>query len=624
MAVNGNKLQVTELDFLDIKENLKTFLKGQSDFSDYDFEGSGLSTLVDLLAYNTHYLAMNANFAANEMFLDSASLRSSVVSHAKTLGYTPRSARAPVAYLDVTVNNSTLTSATLEKGTRFNTSVDGNTYSFVANQSLTQTPINGILRFSNVPVYEGTLITTRYTVSTSDLSQKFMLTDNRADTTTLQVSVQNSSSDATTTTYTLATDITQVTDESNVYFLQEVEDGKFEVYFGDGVIGRSLSDGNIVILEYIVTNKTESNSASRFSFTGTISGETNITVATVIAASGGADAETIQSIKFNAPLDYASQGRAVTAKDYQTIVPQVYPAAQAVQVWGGEDNDPPEYGKVYISIKPTAGITLTAAQKSTIESSLDGYNIASVRPTVVDPEITSLVLGTTFKYDSKSTTKTASDLETIVRNVVTTYNSSDLSRFDGIFRYSKLSRLIDNADPSILSNITTVRMRKSLTPVLNTVETYTLKFNNAFFYPLAEVLSVARPITHPGGVQVVTSSGFTVNGSTEVFYLEDNGAGYLSRFYLTGGTTKTYVDQTAGTINYTTGKITLDAITITGTANSDGTITFTAKPESNDVVPVRNQLVEIDFVNSTFTASVDTITSGGSNAGTGYTTASSN
>ena len=620
----AEKLQITELDFLDIKNNLKTFLRGQSEFTDYDFEGSGLSTLVDLLAYNTHYLAMNANFAANEMFLDSASLRSSVVSHAKTLGYTPRSARAPVAYLDITVNNTVLTSATLEKGTRFTTSVDGDTYSFVANQSLTATPINDILRFSNVPVYEGTLITTRYTVNTADLNQRFLLTDNRADTTTLQVSVQTSSSDATTATYTLATDITQVSDTSEVYFLQEVEDGKFEVYFGDGVVGKALSNGNIVILEYVVTNKANANSASRFSFTGTISGETNITIATVAAASGGAEPETISSIKFNAPLDYASQGRAVTAKDYQTIVPQVYPAAQAVQVWGGEDNDPPEYGKVYISIKPTQGITLTAAQKATIEASLDDYNIASVRPTVVDPEVTDLILTTTFKYDSKSTTKTASDLETIVYNVISAYNTSDLSRFDGIFRFSKLARLIDNADPSILSNITTVRMRKALTPVLNTDETYTLNFNNAFFYPLAEVLSVARPITHPGGVQVVTTSGFTVSGSSETFFLEDNGAGYLSRFFLTGGTTKNYVDQTAGTIDYTTGKVVLTAINITGTSNADGTITFTAKPESNDVVPVRNQLIEIDLVNTTITGQVDTITSGGSSAGTGYTTASSN
>jgi hypothetical protein len=435
--------------------------------------------------------------------------------------------------------------------------------------------------------------------------------------------VQNSSSDSETTTYTLATDITQVTDESNVYFLQEVENGQFEVYFGDGVVGRGLSDGNIVILEYIVTNKGNANSASSFTPPGSIGSSTNNSVATVSAASGGAEPESIESIKLNAPLDFASQGRAVTTQDYKTIVPQVYPASQSVQVWGGEDNDPPEYGKVYISIKPTSGITLTEAQKEVIANDLDEYNIASVRPEIVDPETTKLRLTTTIKFDSKSTTKTASDIVTLVDTTMRNYNTNDLQVFDGIFRYSKLSRLIDATDSSILSNITTVRMTKDVTPTLNTVANYTIKFNNEIYYPLAEQLTVGRPISHPSGVQVLTSSGFTVAGSTDTFFFEDNGAGYIQRFSLTGGTTKNYVDLAAGTINYTTGTVVLDPIEITGTENSDGTITIIAKPESNDIVPVRNQLVEIDFTNTSITAEVDTITSGGSTAGTNYTTASS-
>ena len=330
----ATKLQVTELDFDDIKNNLKTYMKNQTEFTDYNFEGSGLSTIIDLLAYNTHYLAMNANMAVNESFLDTATLRSSVVSHAKTLGYTPRSARAPVAYVDVTLNSFTGGSATISKGTKFTTKVNDSTYGFVVNAAQTVSPVNGITRFVNLPIYEGTLVTAKYTVDSANLDKKYMVTDARADTTTLKVSVQNSVSDATLTTYTLATDISQVTKTSDVYFLQEVEDGKFEVYFGDGVVGSKPTDGNIVILEYIVTNKDKANGASVFSGTS-VGGESDITVATLVSASGGAEPETIESIKYNAPLDYSSQGRAVTTQDYKTIVPQVYADTKAIQVWGG-------------------------------------------------------------------------------------------------------------------------------------------------------------------------------------------------------------------------------------------------------------------------------------------------
>jgi hypothetical protein len=264
----ATKLQVTELDFDDIKTNLKTYMKNQTEFSDYNFEGSGLSTLIDLLAYNTHYLGMNANMAINEAFLDTATLRSSVVSHAKTLGYTPRSARAPVAYIDILVNDTnTLGSVTLPKGTKFTTQISDTTYGFIVNEDITTTKINDIVRFQNVPIYEGTLVTAKYTVDNSDLEKRFLVTDDRADTTTLKVSVQNSAADLTTTIYTLATDISQVTATSNVYFLQEIEDGKFEVYFGDDVVGKKPTDGNIIILEYIVTNKGAANGAKTFSGT---------------------------------------------------------------------------------------------------------------------------------------------------------------------------------------------------------------------------------------------------------------------------------------------------------------------------------------------------------------------
>ena len=605
----ATKLQVTELDFDDIKSNLKTYMKNQTEFTDYNFEGSALSTLIDLLAYNTHYLGMNANMAVNEAFLDTATLRSSVVSHAKTLGYTPRSARAPVAYLNVTLNNSTLTSATIAKGTKFTTQVDGTTYSFVCNATQTITPVNSVLRFNNLPVYEGTLVTAKYTVDSSNIEKKYMMTDNRGDTTTLKVSVQNSAADLTTTTYNLATDITQVTATSNVYFLQEVDDGKYEVYFGDNVVGTKPTDGNIIILEYVVTNKDKSNGAKTFSGTS-VAGETNITIATVSASSGGSEPETIQSIKYNAPLDYASQGRAVTTEDYKVIIPKVFADTKAVQVWGGEDNNPPIYGQVFVSIKTISGINLTQAQKDVITTSLDKYNIASVRPTIVDPEITTIKLNTTFKYSANVTTKSGTELETLVRSTLNTYNTSDLEKFDGIFRFSKMSRLIDDTDVSILSNISTVRIQKTIAPQLNTLQRYTIDFANPLYNP------------HSGHATIVSSTGFKLIGSTLEMFMDDDGMGNLRAYSLTGGTTKTYLDTNIGSVNYSTGVITINSLNITSSTETAG-VTVTAQPSSNDIVPVRNQLIEIDFANANITGQNDTIESGGSSAGTDYATSSS-
>ena len=608
----ATKLQVTELDFDDIKDNLKTYMKNQTEFSDYNFEGSGLSTIIDLLAYNTHYLGMNANMALNEAYLDTATLRSSVVSHAKTLGYTPRSARAPVAYLEVTINNSNLTSITVDKGTKFTTQVDGTTYAFVVNATRSATPVNGILRFSNLEVYEGTLVTAKYTVDNNDIEKKYMLTDNRADTTTLKVSVQNSASDVSTTTYTLASDISQVTATSNVYFLQENEDGKFEVYFGDDVVGKKPTDGNIVILEYVVTNKEKANGASTFSGTS-VGGETDITIATTSAASGGAEPETIQSIKYNAPLDFASQGRAVTTDDYKVIVPKVFADTQAVQIWGGEDNDPPVYGQVFISIKTNSGINLTQSQKDTIASSLDKFNIASVRPSIVDPETTKIKLTTSFKFNSNVTNKTTSDLETLVRKTITDYNSSSLLKFDGIFRFSKLTGLIDDTDPSILSNITTLRIQKTIVPVLNTVSKYNLAFSNALYNPHSGHNSVMGGIT--------TSTGFFIAGKTVEHFIDDDGNGNLRAYSLTGGTTRTYLETNIGTINYATGLLSITDLNVTSSTETSG-ITVTVTPSSNDIVPVRSQLLEIDSATLRVTGESDTIESGGSSAGTGYSTSS--
>ena len=371
---NNQKLEITGLDFDTIKDNLKTYMKNQKQFLDYDFEGSGINALLDVLAYNTHYLGFHANMLANEMFIDSAQLRSSVVSHAKTLGYVPRSVRAPKANVNVTLNDRALATATMNAGQVFTTTIDNVEYQFVtvADFSATQTGTN--LVFSDIPIYEGTYVTTRYTVATSDVNQRFQITSNQADTTTLSVQVQNSSSDSTTETYNLATDITQLTGSSVVYFLQEVEDGLFEVYFGDGVVSKAVSDGNIVILKYVVTNIAEANGAFSFTNSGAIDTVTDVTTTTMAAASGGAAAESTQSIKLSAPLDYASQGRCVTTNDYKVYVQKFYPQATAVQIFGGENGSfdsslgvvsTPDYGKVFISVRNNLGTNLTTDEKAT-------------------------------------------------------------------------------------------------------------------------------------------------------------------------------------------------------------------------------------------------------------------
>ena len=614
----SNKLTVSDLDFDRIKDNLKTFLRNQAEFSDYDFEGSGFSILLDLLAYNTHYLGFNANMLANEMYLDSADIRKNIVSIAKMLGYTPTSAKAPTASIDILINNASGASVTMDKGTVFTTSVAGTSYQFVTNASHTLTPLNGVYRFSSIPIYEGTLTTFKYTVNTSDPDQRFIIPSPNADTTTLRVQVQNSSSDSTTATYTLATGFTSLDSTSRVYFLQEVEDGKFEVYFGDGVVGRALSDGNIVILEYVVTNKTEANGASTFALSGAIETFSDVTITTVSSAQGGAEPQSKESIRFNAPLQYARQDRAVTTGDYETLVQELYPNAQSVSAWGGEDDETPVYGVIKIAIKAASGSTLTDATKQSIVAQLKKFNVASVRPQIVDPEITKILLTSTIKYDEKATTKTADTLESEVLTAISNYNTNTLSKFDGIFRHSKVTGLIDDVDTSILSNVTTLKIRKTFTPTIGSSTRYDIYFRNGIFNPHTG---------HKSGTGgVITTSGFKVTGdTTNVYYLDDDGSGNIRRYYFVGSV-RTYVNNSQGTVNYTTGQITINSLDIASIENIRGAsstvIEVTVEPASYDIVPVRDQILEIDTANSTITVEADTFVGGAADAGVGYTVTS--
>ena len=615
MATNSKgRIEITDLDFDSVKANFKTFLSQQNSFTDYNFEGSGMSVLMDLLAYNTHYLAFHANMLANEMFIDTALTRSSAVSHAKALGYIPSSTKSANATIDVTVRGVPLSqkSVVMAAGTIFTTTVNDVSYQFVTIGDHTATSDTGIFMFTDIKIYEGTRIRYTYTVDSSNLEQQFVIPSSAVDTGTVVVSVQTSSSDVTTEVYTLNTDYAVLDSTSLKYFLQEIEDGKYEVYFGDGVNGKKPIDGNIVILDYVVTNGSVADGATAFTASSTVGGYSNVNVTTTSSAAGGGDAESVDSIKFNAPLKYAAQGRAVTPDDYKAIVPTVYTNIKSIQCWGGEDNDPPIYGKVYVAIRPNTGTSLTTTTKNSIVTNLKKYNVASIVPEIVDAEILYLVLGVTAKYNSTVTEKSKSDIQALVETTVSSFNTNNLQKFDSVFRHSKLLKDVDETDTSILSSTATLKLKRIVTPTLNAITKYTIAFNNAAYHPAASWAQT-----------VVESTGFYLSGNTNEQFIDDDGSGNIRTFYLLGGTTKTITNAAAGTVNYGTGEVVLTSFNITSVTNSSGTIDITIKPDSNDIIPVRQQVIEIDTVATTVTAEVDDFATGSATAGVGYSTSSS-
>jgi hypothetical protein len=572
--------------------------------------------LLDVLAYNTHYNAVYANVLANEMFLDSADIRNSIVSHAKHVGYTPRSATSPIAKLNVVVSDLSGSSATAARGTTFTTTVDGTSYNYVVKDDTTINPVSGVYTFSELPVYEGTLVNNKYTVDVSNADQRFLIKNKFADTTTLQVTVQNSSSDTTTVTYTKSTDLADVSSTSTVYYLEGVEDEQYEVIFGDGVLGKSLSTGNIVTLSYIVTSGTGSNGATSFTLSGNIAGSSSATITTASNSSGGSEPETPDSIRFNAPRQYASQNRAVTTKDYEARVKTIFPNAKSVQVWGGEDNNTPVYGRVYISINPKSGVSVTESNKADIITQLKDFNVASITPVIEDPETTFIQLNVVVKYDQKATTKAPDTIKSLVQNTITTYNENNLQQFDQMFRHSKFIETINKVDTAILSNITTVKLHKSFTATTTGTTTYTIGFNNAFYNP------------HSGhnasGGGILVSTGFKVSGdTTNEYFLDEDGQGNVRLYYITAGV-RTYTNSTQGTIDYTNGTIVLNSLHISSVSNINGStstaVRLTIVPNSVDIKPVRNQVIEIDETNTTTTVTADDFDT---TSGIGYTTSTS-
>jgi hypothetical protein len=601
--MNNKKINTGELDFDAIKTNLKTFLQGQSQFSDYDFEGSGLTILLDVLAYNTHYNNLYRNLAINEAFLDSASKRNNVVSLAKSLGYIPRSVTAPTAKVNLRVYNTSSTPGvlTLPKYTSFSTTIDGDQYNFYTIEDVTTTLSGGEYLFQNLEIKEGVPILFNYTVANGVV---YTIPNINCDLSTLKVRVKDTSLSVNSTPYVLATSILNVDSDSKIYFIKEIEDQLYELEFGDGTLGKSLEVGNVVGLEYLVTNAGSANKAKSFTYQGSSLLGGTVQVTTIQAASGGEDIEDIESIRFNAPKYFASQNRAVNSDDYSTLILSKYSNARSVNVWGGEDNDPPVYGKVFVCIKPVSASALTQIEKEAIKRDIiNTRKVMSVIPEIVDPKNINVEVTSSVYYNPNLTTRSITDLKSVITQVIQDYNTNNLEKFGAGYRSSQLSRLIDVSDNSIVSNVTTIKLQYPVTPAFDTNAKYEITLGN--------------PISDSGD-QNILSSGFTILGSDDIVYIEDS-AGILRLFKYSSNNNKIILNN-IGTVNYTTGNITITALNITSVVED---LVLIIKPESYDVMSVRDQIVQIPDELITVNIIVDNVSLGNSEGGSNYTFTSS-
>ena len=591
--------QVANLDFEDIKSALKDYLRATSDFTDYDFEGSALATLLDTLAYNTYYTAFNTNMVVNELFIDSATLRDNVVAIAKQLGYRPKSATSPVAYISFTVtysNPTTDTELLLRKGTGFVANYDNTLYQYVVLNNAKGQVSNDVATFTNVPVYEGTLLTNTFTVNTALKNQKFVLDNSNIDTNTIEVKVFPTGGSLS-ETYQVSDNILGIDGNSKVVFLDEIEDERYELILGDGVLGKKLENGTRVEVSYMKTNGSDSNGVKSFIFSGVLENpngvspqNTTTSITSVIPSAGGEEIEATSRIKFNAPKSYGAQNRAVTAQDYGAIVRNIYPATSDIIIFGGEDQVPPEFGKVFISLKPTDAAFLTTLTKKDITDKLKQYMVASVQPVIVDPSILYVELSSKIFYNGQSTDQTPAQIRDKVIGSVQSYlDTSDTEKFNGKFRYSKVVGVIDDTDRAINSNLTSVMMRKDFYPQLNSTFYYEVCFQNAFDEDCDD------PVLSSTGFRVTEYPNFDV-------YVEDR-AGKIVLYRLDSVTgEKVVLDSDIGDIDYVTGELKMYALTIIRGTYFDNRISLRVRPLSNDIKALREVYLDVDVANSSFTA----------------------
>ena len=591
--------QVANLDFENIKTSLKEYLRSQNDFTDYDFEGSALATLIDTLAYNTYYTAFNTNMVVNELFIDSATLRDNVVALAKQLGYRPKSATSPTAYISFTVtytNATTDKELTLQEGTGFISNYDNVIYNYVVTSDVKAQVINNVATFVNVPIREGTVLSSTFVVNTASKSQRFILDNTSIDSNTVKVTVYPGGGTFN-EPYLLADNILGVDGTSKVFFLDEIEDERYEILMGDGVLGKKLDNNSRIDVSYLTTSGPASNGVKAFVFSGVIENENGVSpnaftvnITSTTPASGGEEIETTQKIKYTAPKAYGTQNRAVTANDYEAIVRQVYPATSDIIIFGGEDQDPPEYGKVFISLKPTDASYLTSLTKSQIIADLKKYVIASVEPKIVDPSILFVEITSKIYYNSGMTDQTPANIRDKVIGGVQSYlDTSDTEKFNGKFRYSKMVGVIDDTDVSINSNLTSVTMRKDFYPQLNSTFYYEVCFQNAFDEDCDD------PVLSSTGFRVTEYPNFDV-------YVEDRDKKIV--LYRLDSVTgeKVVLDSDIGDIDYVKGELKMYALTIIKGSFFDNRISLRVKPLSNDIKAMREVYLDVDVPNSSFTA----------------------
>ncbi len=627
-------INFTSLDFEQIKNLLKEYLKAKSDFTDFDFEGSNLSTMLDVLSYNTYITSYNANMVANEVFIDSATLRENVVSLAKNIGYLPRSRKASKAVISFTVDAEDISpppsTLTLKKGPVAISSagISGQSFVYSIVDDITVPVVNGIARFDNITIYEGSLLRKTYTYSARSVQQRFLLPNVGVDTDLISVKVSTSSESTASTTYRAYVDILNLKD-SNVFYIQEAANEQYEIFFGDGVFGNKLEEGNFIDINYIISHGSDANGIGSFSFTGSLyyirnGQEYNATqgISLISAAGqsfGGDSIESIESVRKYAPKIYGTQNRAVTAQDYEVLIPnKIYPNTESISVFGGEEVVPPQYGKVFISIKPRTGDFLSNLAKQEIKQKLKKFAVAGIVPEILDLKYLYIEVDSKIYYNSSKGDKL--EISTIVQNNVEKYSgSSELNRYGSRFKYSKFLNIIDNSHEAITSNITTLHIRRDLRPVLNSLAEYAIGFGNEFY------------VKSTDGFNLKTS-GFKVEGISSMVYISDlpdpdqkSGSLFLFTVPSDNSQTPTVVRRNVGRINYESGVIILNPINISSAKRRNGqpVIEMSICPISNDVIGLQDLYLQLDINNSLFDTIIDNIASGLDPSASNYVVSSS-
>ncbi len=631
----------SNLDFNGIKESIKDYLRTNSNFTDYDFEGSNLSTIIDALAYNTYITSYNANMVTNEVFIDSATLRENVVSLARNIGYVPRSRKAARANISfsVDVSNTTAVTVTLKAGavlTSRSTGVNKNQNFIFSIPNDITVPVNsfGQAKFSNIEVYEGTYITQTYTVDAGNPKQKFILPNSGIDTDLLSVIVRDTKDSTVSRKFDLFNSLFDVTASTRSYFIQEIGQERYELLFGDDIFGVKLENNNYIEASYITTSGSVANNITNFTFIGNMAGNNGNSisqgvsvVSTDVQSRGGKPIESIASVKKYAPQIYASQNRAVTAVDYEGLIPKIYPEAESVSAFGGEDLSPPQYGKVYISIKPYNGVYLSSAIKQNLQFQIKNYSVAGIRPEIIDLKYLYVEADCDVYYNSNLASSPSSVQNIVTQNVANYSNSSDLNQFGARFKYSQFQKIIDQSSDSVTSNITNIDVRRDMVARLNQFAEYELCYGNRFY-----VKNHGHSAVFSGNLlgYNIRTSGFTVSGISGTVYLGDKPdctlrKGTLFFFKLNSPSEPIIVKQNVGTIDYMKGEIKLNPINIISTiVNRDSPlIEVSAQPYSNDVIGLQDLYLQLDVNNTTVNVIADNISSGNDISGTNYIVSSS-